>query len=167
VSISTSTGAESVIGSFNLGFGGNSLTIDPSTHTIYLMEDILEALGFFQEIGAVNPTSGAITLSPKIPLTGYIRSLAFEAVAVTPAQLRADLQAAVASGAIDSAGVANALLAELNAAAAAQARGQCGAAASIYGAFVNDLNALSGKHVAAATASQLAGEAGAVMASCP
>ena len=167
VSISPSTGAETTIGSFNLGFGGNSLTVDLSTHTIYLMEDILEAFGFFQEVGAVDPTAGTISLSPKIPLTGYIRSLAFEGVVASPAKLRADVLAAIASGAIDNAGVGNALVSQLNAAEAARARGQCASAASIYGSFVNLLNAQSGVHVAAATASQLVGEAQIVMANCP
>jgi len=167
VLISPSTGVETTIGNFNLGFGGNSLAIDPSTHTIYVMEDDLEAFGFFQLVGTVNPQAGTISLSPKIPLNGYIRSFAFEAVVVTPAQLRSDLQAAIAAGAIDNPGVGAALLAELNAAEAARARGQCSTAANLYAAFVSDLTAQSGKHVAASTASQLAGEAQAVSANCP
>jgi hypothetical protein len=167
VSISTSTGAETSIGSFDLGFGGNSLTIDPSTHTIYLMEDILEAFGFFQQVGAVNAQTGTIALSPKIPVTGYIRSLVFEPVVVTPAMLVADLRAAIESHAVDNQGVGAALLAELNAALAARERGQCNTASNLFAAFINDLRAQSGNHVDAAVANALIGEAQSVAGSCP
>jgi hypothetical protein len=167
VSISTSTGTETTIGNFDLGFGGNSLTIDVSTHTIYLMEDIQEAFGFFQQVGAVNPQTGAISLSPRIPLTGYIRSLVFESPVVTPAMLAADVRAAIASHAIDNQGVGAALLAELNAAEAARERGDCTTAAKLYTAFINDLTAQSGKHVDGTTATQLIGEAQTIAGNCP
>src|SRR6185295_17950659 len=48
--INTTTGVETAVGSFDVGFMGNSLTIDPSTHRIFFMEDELEAFGFFQQV---------------------------------------------------------------------------------------------------------------------
>lgn len=163
--INTNTGAETALGSFNVGFMGNSLTIDPSTHRIFFMEDELEAFGFFQQVGTVDPRAGTLALSPQIPMTGYIRSLAFAAVVVTADAVIAELNAAIASGAITNGGIATALLSELNAGKAAQARGQCTAALGLYRAFVNEVTAQSGKSISAATAAQLAADAQAV--TCP
>src|SRR5258708_35942644 len=90
-----------------------------------------------------------------------------EPVSITAESIRTDVRNAVASAAIDTAGVGSALLAELNAAAAAHASGECGVAANLYNAFIADLTAQSGKHVAAATATQLIGEAQFLIANCP
>ena len=73
---------------------------------------------------------------------------------------------ALASGAIDNAGVATALLSQLNAAAAARAAGHCSTAANIYTAFINAVGA-SGRHIASATATQLVTEAQFLIANCP
>jgi hypothetical protein len=167
VSITTATGTETPIGAFDLGFGGNSLTINPSTHTIYVMKDDLGAFGFNQFVGAIDAESGAVAFSPAIPLTGYIRSLAFEAVVVTPAQLLADLQAAIVAGDVNNAGVAAALRAQLQAAQAARDRGQCAMAANLYEAFISTVTAQAGNHVSGTAASHLISEAKAVSASCP
>jgi hypothetical protein len=165
MSISTTTGTETPIGSIDLGFGGNSLTIDPSTHTLYVMQDIFGAFGFTQQVGAVDPGAGTIALSPEIPLTGYIRSLAFEAVVVTADAVIAEVNGALASGAISNRGVGTALLSELNAGKAAQARGQCTAALALYQAFINDVKAQSRKAINPVTAAQLVAEAQSV--TCP
>ena len=165
VRIDATTGVETTVGTFDLGFGGNSLTVDPSTHKIYLMEDIFGVFGFSQQVGTVNPQAGSIALSPEIPLTGYIRSLAFEAVVVTADAVIAEVNAALANGGINNGGVGIALLSELNAGKAAQARGQCAAALSLYQAFVRDVNAQSGKAISAATAAQLAADAQSI--TCP
>src|SRR6185312_16084756 len=163
--INTTTGDETAVGSFDVGFMGNSLTIDPSTHRIFFMEDELEAFGFFQQVGTVDPQAGTIALSPQIPLTGYIRSLAFEAVVVTADAVIGEVNAAIASGSITNRGIGTALLSELNAGKAAQARGQCTAALGLYRAFVTDVKAQSGKSISAATAAQLAADAQAI--TCP
>ena len=94
-----------------------------------------------------------------------IAAIAFEPGNAAP-DLRADLQAAIASGAIDNAGVARALLAKLDAATDAQSLGQCGVATRIYNAFISDIKAQSGKHIAAATAAQLISDAQTSIASC-
>jgi hypothetical protein len=44
---------------------------------------------------------------------------------------------------------------------------QCGTAASLYKAFISAVKAQSGKHIAAATASQLVSEAQFLIANCP
>lgn len=167
VKIDPTTGSEPFVGSSDLGFGGNSLTVDPQSHTLYSMEDELGLFGFNQFVAAINPQTGVITLSTAIPLVRYISSLVFEGVAITPDSIISDVEGAVASGAIDNAGVGTALVAELNAAKAARARRECGAAANIYQAFINDLTAQSGHHVAAATVSQLISEAKFLIANCP
>jgi hypothetical protein len=108
----------------------------------------------------VAPVNGAST-------PDFLTSLGFLGTTITPDSIRADVRSALAGGAIDSAGVANALLAQLNAAAAARGAGQCTTAASIYQAFVNAVNAQSGRHVAAATAAQLVSEGQFLAANCP
>jgi hypothetical protein len=77
------------------------------------------------------------------------------------------VNSAAASGAIDNAGVATALIAQLDAAAAARANGQCTTAANIYSAFINAVTAQSGTHISAATAAQLVSEAQFLIANCP
>jgi hypothetical protein len=86
---------------------------------------------------------------------------------ITPDSIKADVSAALASGAIARAGVANSLLAKLDAASAARARGQCSTAAQVYRAFINELHAQSGKFVATGTASQLIDEAQFLIDNCP
>ena len=60
---------------------------------------------------------------------------------VTPESIKDDVNQFLQSGAIKNHGKANSLLAKLNAAAAARARGQCSTAANIYQAFINELRA--------------------------
>lgn len=166
VRIDPSTGVEGAVGTFDLGYG-NSLAVDPGSHTIFAMEDAQGAMSFDQFVASIDDRSGAIALSTAIPLNGYIRSLAFEGVAITPDSIKADVQSALASGAISNSGLATSLLAELNAASAARAHGQCATAANIYQAFINELSGQSGKLVASATASQLTSEAQFLIANCP
>jgi hypothetical protein len=54
----------------------------------------------------------------------------------------------VANGFINNQGVANSLLAKLSAAQAAQNNGQTGAAINLLGAFIHEVQALAGKHIA-------------------
>ena len=114
----------------------------------------------------MNDQTGATTVSA--PIDQIVWSLYFEPVVViTPESIMADVRTALASGAITSAGVATSLLAKLDAASAARSRGQCNVAASVYQAFIDQVNAQSAKSVGAATATQLVTEAQFLIASCP
>jgi hypothetical protein len=163
-----STGDESTIAEItNTLLLGSTATIDSATHTIYLINSTFDFqtgpatfITSVDDRGGVAPVNGAST-------PDFLTSLGFLGAAITPDSIRADVRSALAGGAIDSAGVANALLAQLNAAAAARTAGQCPTAASIYQAFVNAVNAQSGKHVAASTATKLASEAQFLAANCP
>jgi hypothetical protein len=68
-------------------------------------------------------------------------------IVVTPDSIKGDVTQFLQSGAIKNAGKANSLLAKLDAAAAARARGKCSTAANLYQAFINELQAQSGKGV--------------------
>jgi probable HAF family extracellular repeat protein len=85
----------------------------------------------------------------------------------TPASVKVDVNQFLASGMIKNAGLANSLLAKLDAASAAQASGDCAGAAAIYQALINELQAQSGKGVAAVAASPLILEVQFLIANCP
>jgi hypothetical protein len=87
-------------------------------------------------------------------------------IIVTPDSIEEDVGQFLGLGDIRPA-LANSLLAKLRAAAAARARGNCTAAGSIYGAFVNELQAQSGKGVDAAAAAILIADAEYLIAHCP
>jgi hypothetical protein len=67
---------------------------------------------------------------------------------VTADSIKADVYQFVSSGDIKGE-LANSLLAKLDAAAAALARGQCGTADNIYQAFIHEVQAQSGKGISA------------------
>ncbi|HBY93080.1 MAG TPA: hypothetical protein DEP84_03800 [Chloroflexi bacterium] len=67
----------------------------------------------------------------------------------TVASLRECVQHAAGAGFIDNAGVAQSLLAQLDAAQAAVDRGQPAVAANILVAFIQELSAQAGQHIAA------------------
>jgi hypothetical protein len=167
VRIDPGAGSVTAVGAYDFGslFVGPGATVDPATHTIFLVASDFDPVnGQVSHITSINDQTGAGVLGAS---TGTnIAAIAFEPANAAP-DLRSDLQAAIASGAIDNAGVARALLAELDAATAAQTRGQCSVATRIYKAFINDLRAQSGKHVSPATAARLAGEAQFLMTHCP
>lgn len=94
------------------------------------------------------------------------QSVTFEIV-VTPESIKDDVAQFLAAGKIKNAGLANSLLAKLNAAADARARGQCGTAANIYRAFVNELQAQGGKGVDATAAAIMIADAQYLIAHCP
>ncbi len=168
IRIDPTTGVETQLGSYDFGFfleGGTAL--DPGTHTYFKVQDVFDdpIQGPIAHIASINDQTGAGVLGAT---TGTnLAAIVFEPVSITAESIRTDVRNAVASGAIDNAGVGSALLAELNAAAAAHASGECGVAANLYNAFIADLTAQSGKHVAAATATQLIGEAQFLIANCP
>jgi hypothetical protein len=97
----------------------------------------------------------------------FVAYPSFFAPAATPTSIQSFVTQDLASGAISNVGVANSLLAKLAAAATARASGDCTTAGNVYGAFVNALNAQSGKMVAAAAASALIADAKFLIANCP
>jgi hypothetical protein len=94
------------------------------------------------------------------------KSVVFSIV-VTPQSIEGDVTQFLQNGAIKNAGVANSLLAKLDSAAAARTRGQCGTAANIYQAFINELQAQSGNGVAPAAAAIMIADAQYLVANCP
>jgi hypothetical protein len=65
----------------------------------------------------------------------------------TISSLTACVQHAAAEGFIDNQGVTNSLLVKLDAAQAAQDRGQTGTAINLLGAFIHEVQAQAGKHI--------------------
>lgn len=166
VQVDPTTGAETAIAS-NVGIGPG-ITIDSSSHRIYMTDDEQGAYSLDQFIQTVDLQGHTSTKSTgTLPANQYVGALVFEGVAITPDSIIADVQGALASGAISDPGVAGSLVAKLNAAKAARLRGQCGAAAAVYQAFINEVDTQSGKAVAAPTASQLVSEAQSLIANCP
>jgi hypothetical protein len=168
VQVNTSTGFETSLGSYNLGFFLEPGTaIDSATHTFFKVQDVFDdpIQGPIAHIASINDQTGAGTLGGT---TGTnLAAIVFEPVLITPESIKADVRTAAASGAITNPGLANALLAQLSAAEAARSRSQCATAADIYRAFIDALNAQSGKQVTATTASQLISEAKFLIANCP
>src|SRR5215472_2123089 len=174
VQVDPLTGAEAPIAT-GLGLGG-AMTIDSATHTIYSTDDVLSPFSFDQFIQTINDQTGAISVSTgPVPSNDFVNELAFEGVTITPESIKTDVKAAFASGAIDNAGIADSLLAKLDAAASARAgavtsgarTNGCATAAAIYQAFINEVTSLSGgtvssttrPHILAAAAAQLISEA--------
>lgn len=165
VAVDPVTGTETpVAGNLNIGGG---ITIDSSSHTIFMTDDQFGAFGLNQFIDSVNDQTGARSISTgPLPANTFVNDIAFEGVAVTPESIKQDVGNALASGAIDNAGVANSLLAMLDAASAARSRGDCATAGHVYQAFINNVGAHQGGHIAAATAVQLISEAKFLIANC-
>jgi hypothetical protein len=168
--IDPTTGFQSPIAEItNTMLEGSTATLDSATHTIYVMNSVFDPFNpsgpatFVTSVddrGGVAPVNGAST-------PDFLGSLGFLPTSITADSIRADVRGALASGAVDNAGIAAALLAQLNAAAAARTAGQCATAANIYNAFINAVNAQSGKHITAGTAAQLVSEAQFLIAHCP
>jgi hypothetical protein len=89
----------------------------------------------------------------------------FEIIA-TSSSIMADVNQMVGDGQI-SGNRATSLLAKLNAAAAARARGDCATAASIYEAFIHEVNAQTGRSIDPAAAAILIADAQYLIAHCP
>jgi FIMAH domain-containing protein len=165
--IDPATGAETTVETADLGFG-SGFAMDPASHNIYMTQDVFNVFGFFQVLQSVNDQTGAVSVSTtQFPTGIFLQYLTFEGVAITPDSIKADVRSAFASGAITNAGVETSLLAELSAASDARSRGQCSVAAADYQAFIDELNAQSGKTVSSSTASQLISEAQFLIANCP
>jgi hypothetical protein len=93
-------------------------------------------------------------------------SVTFTIIA-TPDSIKDDVRQFFQSGAIKRRVIAAALLATLDIAAAAQARGQCGIARRAYQAFINELQAQSSKGVDAGAAAIMIADAQYLIAHCP
>lgn len=85
-------------------------------------------------------------------------------IIVTPASILEDVQQFLQDGAIENSGIANSLLAKLS---AAQDRADCSASANNYQAFINELQAQSGKGVSADAAATMIADAEYLIAHCP
>jgi hypothetical protein len=109
--VNPATGAETAVGSFDMGLS-SALTIDPSSHTIFEAIATVGAFGMTTDIVSINDQTGAAVVDSTIPSGTNLFGLAFEPAAITPDSIRADVRSALSSGAIDNAGVANALLAQ-------------------------------------------------------
>lgn len=88
-------------------------------------------------------------------------------IIVTAASIEDDVNQFLASGAIKNPGLANSLLAKLEAGAAARGRGQCSVAANQYQSFINALQAQSGNGVDATAAAILIADAQYLITHCP
>jgi hypothetical protein len=88
-------------------------------------------------------------------------------IIVTPESIKDDVNQSLAAGLIKNEGMAKSLLAKLSSAADARARGQCGTASNKYEAFINELQAQSGKGVDARMASIMIADAQFLIANCP
>jgi probable HAF family extracellular repeat protein len=88
-------------------------------------------------------------------------------IVVTAEGLERELDALVAAGEIRTPGIATSLAAKLSAAAAQRARGNCGAAAGIYAAFIAELDAQTGSGVSSSAATLLGTDAAWLAAHCP
>jgi len=94
------------------------------------------------------------------------RSVTFTII-VTAQSIIDDVNQFQDSGDITKHGIANSLIAKLNAAAAARSRGNCATAANIYGAFINEINAQTGKSISATAAAIMIADANYLIANCP
>jgi len=92
-------------------------------------------------------------------------SVTFEIV-VTPNAIKDEVTRFASDGFIKNRGLANSLLAKLTAAAAAIARENCMAAANIYRAFINELQAQSGRGVDATASAIMIEDAQFLIAHC-
>lgn len=88
-------------------------------------------------------------------------------IIVTADSIKGDVTQFLQSGAIKNSGEANSLLAKLDAAAAARARGECSTAKNMYQAFITELSAQSGKGVDATAAATMIADAQYLIAHCP
>jgi hypothetical protein len=114
---------------------------------------------------ALGPHSFTVQAQDHVTNTGS--SSVLFSIVVTPDSIKQDVNLFLAAGMIKNNGIANSLLAKLSAAAAARAAGDCGTAANIYGAFINELQAQSGEGVDATAANIMIGDAQYLIANCP
>jgi hypothetical protein len=88
-------------------------------------------------------------------------------IVVTAESIKDDVRQFLQAGAIKNQGLAKSLLAKLSAAARQRAMGNCAVASNIYRAFINALQAQSGKGIDAAAATIMIADAQYLIAHCP
>jgi hypothetical protein len=93
-------------------------------------------------------------------------SVAFTII-VTAASIKDDVNQFASSGDISKPGIVNSLLAKLDAAGKKHAAGDCGTAANIYTAFINEVNAQTGKSISPEAAAIMIADAQYLIAHCP
>ena len=96
---------------------------------------VLFALVVFVGFSLLTPSMARAQTTDQCPLTPTIASLT------------ACVEHAATEGLINNQGVTNSLLAKLDAAQAAQARGQTGTAINLLEAFIHEVQAQAGKHI--------------------
>jgi hypothetical protein len=113
---------------------------------------------------AIGPHTFSVTAADNVGNTAS-PSVTFSII-VTAASIKDDVNEFAASGDV-SAKRAQSLLAKLTAAADDRSRGDCGAAANVYAAFIGELEAQSGKSVSAVAATIMISDANYLIAHCP
>ena len=88
-------------------------------------------------------------------------------IIVTPESIKEDVQIFLNAGLIKDPGTATALLAKLNAAAEAFAKGNCTKAANLYGVFIKLVRAQIPAHIDATAAAIMIADAEYLIAHCP
>lgn len=154
---SESDGAGSGIASATASLDG-ATTLDghelPSGQAINLLTEL-----------ALGPHSFTVQSADHVTNAGQ-SSVSFTVV-VTADSIKQDVTQFLAAGLIKNAGLANSLLAKLNAAANARSRGQCETAANQYNAFIDALQAQAGKGIDANAAAIMIADAQYLIANCP
>ena len=107
------------------------------------------------------------SLARRINAGGQVVGTSWGATTVTTNSMRQAINQFLASGLIKNAGIANSLIAKLNAVDVARAIGDCITAANIAQAFIHELQAQVGKSVDAAAGSTLIADAKFLIANCP
>jgi hypothetical protein len=151
------------------GSGVNQFTasMDGST-TLLLMgqtQTLINGLAFNLLNLTLGPHTFSITALDNVS-NANTSSVTFTIV-VTPDSIKGDVTYFLQSGAIKNAGEADSLLAKLDAAAKAFAAGDCKTAGNLYQAFINELQAQSGKGVDATAAAIMIADAQYLIAHCP
>jgi len=123
-----------------------------------------QAINLLTEL-ALGPHSFTVQSADHVNNVG--QSSVLFTIVVTADSIKQDVTQFLAAGLIKDAGLANSLLAKLNAAADARSRGQCGTAANQYDAFIHALQAQAGKGVDANAAAIMTADAQYLIANCP
>jgi hypothetical protein len=123
-----------------------------------------QAINLLTEL-ALGPHSFTVQSADHVNNVG--QSSVLFTIVVTADSIKQDVNQFLAAGLIKNAGLANSLLATLNAAADARSRGQCGTASNQYNAFIDALRAQAGNGVDANAAAIMIADAEYLIANCP
>ncbi|TMD68096.1 MAG: hypothetical protein E6I84_02410 [Chloroflexi bacterium] len=129
------------------------------------LHGFLYRAGTMTDLGALPGQTNS--LARRINAGGQVVGTSWGATTVTTNSMRQAINQFLASGLIKNAGIANSLIAKLNAVDVARAIGDCITAANIAQAFIHELQAQVGKSVDAAAGSTLIADAKFLIANCP